>query len=109
LRGDDERLRDILEAIEAIERHLSLGEERFRGDELLQVWALHHLQLIGEAAAGLSEAAQSELSEVPWAAVVGMRKILVHEYFGMDLDRVWATVERDLPELKQVLSRHLED
>jgi uncharacterized protein with HEPN domain len=50
MRDDRERLRDILEAIERIERYTSKGREEFMQDELIQTWVVHHIQIIGEAA-----------------------------------------------------------
>lgn len=54
MRDDRERLRDILEAIERIERYTSKGREEFMQDELIQTWVVHHIQIIGEAARKLS-------------------------------------------------------
>lgn len=55
MRADRDRLADVLEAIERIERHTSTGREAFATDELIQVWVVRHLQIIGEAAGHLSE------------------------------------------------------
>ena len=49
MRDDRERLKDIQEAIERIERYTSKGRKAFERDELIQGWVVHHLQLIGEA------------------------------------------------------------
>lgn len=103
MRDPRERLRDILEAIAAIERYAARGAETFRRDELVQVWILHHLLIIGEAAARLGREFHDSHREVPWARIVAMRNILVHQYFGVDLDEVWNTVEGDLPAFKQAL------
>lgn len=100
MRDDTERLQDILEAITQIERYAIQGQECFRTDELIQVWIVHHLQIVGEAAASLSEEFQAQHTEVPWPAIIAFRNILVHEYFRIDLDTVWRIVERDLPALK---------
>lgn len=100
MRDDTERLQDILEAIAQIERYVSQGQEAFRTDELIQVWVVHHLQIVGEAAASLSDEFQAQHAEVPWPAIIAFRNILVHEYFRIELDTVWRIVERDLPELK---------
>ena len=62
---------------------------------------MHHLQLIGEAAAQLGKTFHDSHPEIPWAQIIAMRNVLVHEYFGVDLQEVWKTVERDLPMLKQ--------
>ncbi len=109
MRDDRERLRDILEAIERIERYTSKGREEFMQDELIQTWVVHHIQIIGEAARKLSEEARSEHDEVPWPAIIAMRNILVHDYFSVDIDEVWSTIERDLPPLKVEVSSILEE
>jgi len=103
VRDDRERLRDIWEAIERIERHVAAGREEFERNELVQVWVIHHLQIIGEAVRGLTQAFREQCPDVPWRQIVGMRHVLVHRYFGVDVEAVWSVVERDLPELR----RHL--
>jgi uncharacterized protein with HEPN domain len=100
MRDDAERLQDILEAIAQIEKYAARGLEAFERDELIQVWMVHHLQIIGEAVRSLSETLRQAHPEVPWAQIEAMRNILVHEYFDVDLEEVWVTVERDLPGLK---------
>lgn len=105
MRRDLERLEDVLEAIERIQEQTKTGREVFDGEPLIQVWVVHHLEILGEACRGLSAELQSRHPEVPWGAIIGMRNILVHDYFGINLDEVWAAVERDLPSLRdQVLS-----
>ena len=98
---DRERLEDILEAVARIERYASRGREVFIQDELVQVWIVHHMQIIGEAARKASAALRDSHPEVPWSQVVAMRNILVHDYFGVDIEEVWAAVVRDLPDLKR--------
>ena len=75
--------------------------EAFEQDELIQTWVLYHLQVIGEAARALSPEFTAQHAEIPWPRIVGMRNILVHNYFGIDVEIVWSVVERDLPQLKQ--------
>ena len=100
MREPQERLRDILDAIAGIERYAARGRDAFDQNELIQVWIVHHLQIIGEAAAQLSRKFHDAHPEVPWPQIVAMRNILVHEYFGVDLGEVWNAVERDLPGFK---------
>ena len=108
MRRDRDRLEDILEAIERIERYTQKGQEAFEQDELIQVWVLHHIQIIGEGAAKVSSDLQQAHSEIPWAEIVAMRNLLVHEYFGIDLEEVWSTVVADLPSLKKNVNAVLE-
>jgi uncharacterized protein with HEPN domain len=107
VRNPSERLRDILEAIDRIDRYASHGRDAFENDELIQTWILRHLQIIGEAARSVPEEVRSIAPEIPWAKIAGMRHVLVHDYFGIDLDLVWKAVERDLPELKTAATRAL--
>jgi len=101
LRRDLERLQDILEAIDRIQQQLIRGRQAFDVDPLLQVWVIHHLEIIGEACRALSERTRIRHPEVHWAAIIGMRNILVHDYFGLNLDAVWAAAERDIPTLRE--------
>lgn len=101
MRDDRERLLDIMEAIESIERYADRGEAEFNRNELIQVWILHHVQIIGEACRGLSQPFREAHPEIPWTQVIGMRNILVHSYFGIDQAAVWAVTQHDLTDLKQ--------
>ena len=105
MRDPRERLRDVLEAIERIERHAGRGRDAFEGDELIQSWFVRHLQIIGEAARTLPQDVKERAPDVPWSKIVGMRHILVHDYFEIDAAAVWEAIERDIPELK----RHIEE
>jgi len=101
VRDDRERLLDIIEAIERIERHVHSGRAAFASEELVQVWVIHNLEILGEAARGVSEDLRRRRPDVLWREVVAMRNVLAHGYFGIDVERVWATVEKDLPTLKE--------
>jgi len=107
MRDSKERLLDILQAINAVERYGDRDRTVFERDEMLQVWFLRHLQIIGEAARGLSEEVRNLAPEIPWAKIIGMRNILVHGYFEIDTDIVWNAVQRDLPLLEPAIERLL--
>jgi len=109
MREDRRRLLDIAEAIERIEKYASKGREAFEDDELIQNWILHHLQVIGEAARAISEKLKDEHDEMPWQQIVGMRHILFHRYFEVDIDLIWSVVEDDVPVLKQQIDLILKE
>ncbi len=100
MRDDRQWLLDILEAIQNIEKYAARGREAFDQEELIQNWVIRHLEIIGEACRAVSSEFQAHHPEVPWKDLVGMRNILVHHYFKIDLGAVWAGVENDLPKLK---------
>lgn len=108
MRDNRVRLVDMLEALEHIERYSARGRRAFESDELIQTWMIHHLQIIGEAAAKLDRDFWDAYPEIPWAQIVAMRNILVHDYFGIDMDAVWSVVEGDLPGLEAELRRLLD-
>jgi uncharacterized protein with HEPN domain len=109
MRDDRGKLLDILEAIEKIQGRLSVDREVFFGDEMLQVWAVHHIEIIGEAASRLTKELRNQYPSIPWADVISMRNLLVHHYFGIDLDQVWDTVLLDLPMLYKDIHDILDD
>ncbi|OGL58542.1 MAG: nucleotidyltransferase [Candidatus Tectomicrobia bacterium RIFCSPLOWO2_02_FULL_70_19] len=111
MRSPQGRLEDILEAIARVERYAARGKEAFERDELIQNWFVRHLQIIGEAVRALPAEVRDRASGVPWQKIIGMRHILVHNYFGIDTRLVWDAVQRDLPVLKgevEKLLRQLE-
>jgi uncharacterized protein with HEPN domain len=109
VRSDLERFMDMLEAIQRIEKHTIGGRPAFEMDELLQVWVVRHLQIIGEAASKVSEPAQQRFNEIPWGKMIGMRHILVHGYFEIDLEIVWSVLQNDLEPLKFQIERALKE
>ena len=103
MRDDRERLLDIQEAITDIRKYARRGRSEFEKEELIQTWIIHHLLIIGEAVTGLSDSFKEEHPDIPWSKIVGMRNILIHNYFGIDMDVVWSVVEDDLPELQRYI------
>jgi len=101
MRGDRDRLQDILEAIDRIEQYTAGGRATFDQNELVQTWVIYHSQILGEAVRGLSAQLIAQHPQVPWSAIIGMRNILIHTYFKINRDAVWRVVEHDIPVLKQ--------
>lgn len=108
MREPKERLRDILEAIAAIERYLGRGKVAFKQDELLQGWFVRSLQIIGEAARSIPEEVRALAPEIEWPKIIGMRNVLVHGYFEIDTEIVWNAASRDVPALKPLVEKLLQ-
>ena len=72
---------------------------KFDNDLKLQLALIKAVEIIGEAAAQMSEEMRIQNPQLPWRAVIGMRHVLVHEYFNIDLDILWNTVQDNLPVL----------
>lgn len=109
MRSLAERLEDILTAIERIEKYVPLGRASFEDDERSQVWMVHHIQIIGEACAKLPKRLMASHPEIPWEDIIGMRNVIVHDYFLVDNEEVWSVVEQDLPHLRIQIKRILEE
>ncbi len=106
LRDDEIRLRHMLDAArEAV----SFARGRVRADmdtdRQLVLSLVKDIEIIGEAAAQITEAARAELPEIPWRSIVSMRNRLVHAYYDINIDIVWQTVKQDLPALIAQLER----
>lgn len=101
MRADYERLLDIKEAIEAIEKYSLESQADFEENELIQVWVVHHLRIIGEACRAVSNDLKKKYPNIPWSKIIGMRNILVHAYFRVDAEIAWSVLVNDLPDLKQ--------
>jgi len=108
MRDDRGRLADILAAIDKIRTKTAAGRAAFEVDEMLQVWVLHHLQIIGEAARCLSTEFRLRNPDDVWSEAVGMRNILVHHYFEIAADVIWKVVENDLMPLREKVQKILD-
>jgi len=76
---------------------------------MLALSLVKSIEIIGEAASKVTEPTRTRLPSVPWIELVGMRNRLIHAYFEIDLDRVWSTLDADLPPLVVELERFLSD
>ena len=109
MRDDRERLLDIQEAIDNIKKYAVRGQQAFGEDELVQSWVIRQLQILGEAATKISDDFQGRHPDVPWHKIIGMRNILVHDYFGIDVNIVWSIVEKDMPVLERQIKELLKE
>ena len=105
MQRDDATILDLINAGRCIERFVrGFDRESFAGDEKTQSAVLHQLMVIGEAVKRLSPEFREAHADTPWALIAGMRDRLIHAYDSVDLDEVWRTVSRDIPELLARLS-----
>jgi uncharacterized protein with HEPN domain len=98
------RIDDIVEAINKIERYThGIDFASWQNDEKTVDAVIRNLEVIGEASSHLPSEVQEQYEDVPWDMMKGIRNILAHEYFGIDLEIIWKTVKEDLPILKKRL------
>lgn len=103
-------LQHILESIEAIEKYnQKLSKRDFLKRQEKQDAVVRRLEVIGEAVRNIPEDFKNRYPEIAWAKAMGTRNILIHQYFGIDLEIVWDTVSKDLPVLKKQIRSLLED
>ena len=106
--GDRERLAHMLRAGHDAAT-MSAGRQRAEldSDVMPQHALVHCVQMIGEAAARVSQTGRDRVPALPWTQIVGMRHILVHAYFNVDYDAVWGVVNDDIPKMISVLEAAL--
>lgn len=99
-------LDDILESIRVIEDYVEgMTYEEFKEDRRTVDAVVRNFEVIGEAASNLPEELKDRHETVEWRGVVNFRNVLVHDYFRVDTGRVWDTIERNLPELRERIER----
>ena len=103
-------LEDIIESIEKIEEYTrGLDEDDFKEDSKLQDAVMRRIGIIGEAVKNIPNSFRKKYDEIPWNKIAGMRDIIIHAYFKVDLDIVWSIIKDDLPILKKQIQKVKDD
>ena len=94
-------LTHILDSIKLVEEYLK-GKSKldFLNSIQLQDSVIRRIEIIGEAIKNIPNAIKNKYNQIPWKEITGMRDILIHQYFGVDLDLTWQVIVKDLPRLK---------
>lgn len=99
-----EFLQDILESIADIEAFTAgIDFEGFQANREKILAVVKSIEILGEAVKKIPDDIRNQYPEIPWRAIAGMRDVLVHEYWGIDVNVIWATVQEGLPSLKAVI------
>ena len=103
-------LNDIYEVInKGISFINEMSFEDFRKDERTQFAIIRVIEIIGEASKKIPDRVKSQSEEIPWREIGGMRDLLIHDYFGVNIKVVWETTKNDLPDLKDKIYKLIQD
>ena len=95
-------LEHILESISLIEEYTADKKKKeFLASQQLQDAVIKRIEIIGEAVKNIPTDIKEKYNDIPWKDIIGMRDILIHQYFGVDLDLTWKVLKDDIPELKK--------
>jgi len=101
---------DIRDSLEKIERYIKgLSYEEFIENEIVIDAVIRNLEVIGEASTNIPEDIRKKYSVIPWKRMIGLRNIMIHGYFGVDLGIIWEIITRNLPETKPLIMKILEE
>ena len=101
-------LEDILQAIKKIEKYTNgLNYERFHLDGKSVDAVIRNLEIIGEASKKIPSELKDKFPKIPWKKMMGLRNIVIHEYFGVDLKIIWEIASENLPGVKLRIERIL--
>lgn len=110
MRRDELYLKDIINSMNKIFNYTEeMTKEEFKNDNLTIDAVLRNIEIIGEAANKLSEKVYKKNSGIPWSRMIGLRNIVIHEYFGVDLNIVWQIITVNLTETKPKIEELLDD
>lgn len=103
-------LQDIMDSINAVEEFVK-GMEYvdFKKERKTLFAVIRGIEVIGEATKNIPRTIRSRYPEIPWNDMAGMRDKLIHEYFGVDIDVLWKTVQQDLPKLKVLILKVVDE
>lgn len=109
MKDDHVFLQHVLECLDAIKSYTAGGRDEFFQDRKTRKATLRELQELAESTQHLSRALKDRYPEIAWRDIAGFRNVLVHDYLGLNLSRIWEIIERDLPALKNEVEAILKD
>ena len=103
--GNKQRIEHALDAIDEIEGYIA-GQtfDLFLGNSMVRFACIKQLEIIGESCNHVDNEVMAKHPDVAWRKIIGLRNLLIHEYFGVDATLVWDIVQTNLPDLKRQLS-----
>jgi uncharacterized protein with HEPN domain len=104
---DGDLLRYIADSIALIAQYTGGGEETFRREPMIQDAVLRRLETLADAVRQLSGELTARYPDIPWRSIYGFRNVAAHGYLGLDMGRVWTTVQDYLPALHSVVAEEL--
>ena len=97
-------IRDITDSVAKIEQYTqTIDEQNFMANTQLQDAVLRRLEIIGEAVKNIPQDFRDRYPHIPWREIAGLRDVLIHEYFGVNMRRVWKVITQDIFDLRQKL------
>jgi uncharacterized protein with HEPN domain len=99
LKDESVYLSHILECAKAIEGYVAEGQKAFNQDRRTQKAVLRELQELSESLQRISQETKERHPDIPWRDISAFRNVLVHDYLGINLDRIWEVIHSDLPAL----------
>lgn len=109
MKDDRVYLQHIRDALQDIVEYCGNDHSAFLDDRMRQDATLRKLEIIGQAVKNLSDNTKSRKPAIPWRQIAGMRDKVIHDYFGVNLEIVWAVVQKDLPTLRVAIEALLKD
>ena len=108
MKNDSAYLKHIRDSIKNIRDFVDDADfEGFSKNKMMVSAVVREFEIIGEAASNLSDEFRQSHMEIPWRDMIDMRNVLIHEYFGVIIETVWKTIEKDLPELESMINKIL--
>ncbi len=103
MKDDTVYLRHIMECIRRIEDNIAEGRDQFLKSHTLQDAVLRNFQTMSESTQRLSDDMKATKPEIEWYRISAFRNVLVHDYLGIDVERIWEITQRDIPPLKRAV------
>ncbi|MDT7044104.1 DUF86 domain-containing protein [Candidatus Nitronereus thalassa] len=102
-------LRDIIDAMGKAQQFVrNLSYLEFKADDKTVFAVVRALEIVGEATKNIPDDIRKNYPEIPWKDMAGMRDVLIHDYFGADVETVWLTVTEKIPQVKPLIEKMLE-